>query len=58
MLYLTMIAQSAKQRTAERGAGLAEYALLLALIAVLCIGALGALQVGIDGTLRGVAGSL
>ncbi len=36
----------------ERGAGLAEYGLLLALVALLCIGALGALQVGIDGALR------
>ncbi len=33
MLYLTFLTQSAK----ERGAGLAEYALLLALIAVIAI---------------------
>ncbi|MFW2381981.1 MAG: Flp family type IVb pilin [Acidimicrobiales bacterium] len=54
MLYLTFLTKTAK----ERGAGLAEYALLLALIAVLCIGALGALQVGIDTTLRNVAAQL
>lgn len=33
---------------AESGQGLAEYALILALIAVVCIGALGALGIGIS----------
>ncbi len=42
----------------EQGQTLAEYGLILALIAVLCVGALGVLQVGIDGVLTGVAGAL
>lgn len=45
-------------RDKEEGQGLAEYGLILALIAVLCVGALGALKGGIDGTLRSVAGQL
>jgi Flp pilus assembly pilin Flp len=35
------------ERSAEAGQGLAEYALILALIAAVCIGALGAMGVGI-----------
>ena len=42
----------------EKGAGLAEYALLLALIAILCIAALGTLQTAISTTLTTIAGSL
>lgn len=39
----------------EAGQGLAEYALILALVAVLCAGALSALQVGIGGALNTAA---
>jgi pilus assembly protein Flp/PilA len=42
----------------ERGAGLAEYALLLALIAVVCVAALTALGAAISGTLTAITGSL
>jgi pilus assembly protein Flp/PilA len=42
----------------ERGQTLAEYALILALIAVLCIGALTALQGGISGTLGSITAKL
>ncbi len=35
-------------RSAEAGQGLAEYALILAFIAIVCIGALSALGVGIS----------
>lgn len=38
------------RKTDEAGQGLAEYALILALIAVLCIGALGALGGAISGS--------
>lgn len=42
----------------ERGQALAEYGLLLALIAVVCIVALGALGLAIAGTLDSITGSL
>ena len=42
----------------EEGQGLAEYGLILALIAVVCIGALTALGTGISGTLGQITGSL
>lgn len=42
----------------EEGQGLAEYGLILALIAVVCIGALGALGTGIGTTLGSITGSL
>ena len=42
----------------EEGQGLAEYGLILALIAVVCIAALTALGGGIAGTLGTVTGSL
>ena len=42
----------------EEGQGLAEYGLILALIAVVCIAALTALGGGIAGTLGAVTGSL
>ena len=42
----------------ERGAGLAEYALLLFLIAVACLGALGALSGAIQNVYNQVAGAL
>lgn len=42
----------------EEGQGLAEYGLILALIAVACLLALGALGTAIAGTLGSVTGSL
>ncbi len=42
----------------DRGAGLAEYALLLFLIAVACLGALGTLSGAIQGVYNQVAGAL
>ena len=43
---------------AEEGQGLAEYGLILALVAVLCVAALTALQGGISNTLNGLASKL
>ena len=45
-------------RHSEEGQGLAEYGLILALIAVVCIAALTALGTGISGALGSVTGSL
>ena len=42
----------------EEGQGLAEYGLILALVAVVCIGALSGLAGGINGTLGSVTGKL
>jgi pilus assembly protein Flp/PilA len=42
----------------EEGQGLAEYGLILALIAVVCIGALTALGGGIQGILGQLTGAL
>jgi len=42
----------------EDGQALAEYGLLLALIAVVCIAALGLLGLAISGTLSGLTGYL
>ena len=42
----------------EDGQALAEYGLLLALIAVVCIAALGFLGLAIAGTLSSITGSL
>ncbi len=47
-----------QSHTDEEGQGLAEYGLILALIAVVCIGALSALQVGIGGALGNVTAKL
>ena len=54
------ITTAVKLQTArdEEGQGLAEYGLILALIAVVCIGALTALGTGISGTLGQITGSL
>ena len=43
---------------AEDGQGLVEYALILGLVAVLCVGALGVLQVSVDENIRSVAAGL
>jgi len=45
-------------RTRERGQGLAEYALILALIAIFVIGAMTFLSGGIDRTLSTVSQAL
>jgi len=42
----------------RKGQGLAEYGLILALVAVLCVAALTALKGGINNTLNSVANSL
>ena len=47
----------AKARS-EQGAGLAEYALLLFLIAVVCVGALTVLGTTISGVFNNITGSL
>ena len=46
------------QLQSEKGQALAEYGLLLALIAVICLAALGALGLAIAGTLGSITGSL
>ena len=48
----------AKLNCDERGASMVEYGLLLALIAVVCIAALGFLGLAIAGTLSSITGSL
>lgn len=45
-------------RGGEDGQGLAEYGLILALVAVVCVGALTALQGGISNTLNSVTSNL
>lgn len=52
---LKMISRLVKD---EEGQGLAEYALILVLIAVAVIGALELLGGGIDGILKNIAGTL
>jgi pilus assembly protein Flp/PilA len=53
------IRQAVKYQTArEEGQGLAEYGLILALIAVVCIAALGVLGVGISAILQSVNAGL
>jgi pilus assembly protein Flp/PilA len=42
----------------EEGQGLVEYALIIALVAILLVGALGTLQTGIGGTFADIAGKL
>ncbi len=53
-----MTSKIAAWKGREDGQGLAEYGLILALIAVACILALTALGTGISGTLGSVTGSL
>jgi pilus assembly protein Flp/PilA len=54
MMIHTLVARLRDQR----GQTLGEYALVLALIAILCIGALTALQGGISGGLGSITASL
>jgi len=53
-----MIKKSAAWKSREEGQGLAEYGLILALIAVACIAALGFLGDGINSTLSSLTNSL
>ena len=55
---LNKVAAVQARNTNEEGQGLAEYGLILALIAVVCIIALTALGKGIGGALTSVTGSL
>ena len=57
-LYLNLVATLRQLTNREEGAGLAEYGLLLALIAVACVVALGDLGTALSDTLDSVAGSL
>ncbi|MEO6043575.1 MAG: Flp family type IVb pilin [Tepidiformaceae bacterium] len=47
-----------QSHTDEEGQGLAEYGLILALIAVVCIAALSGLAGGINGTLSSITAKL
>ncbi len=49
--YISMFCQD------EEGQGMAEYGLILALVAVALVGGFTALQGGIDGVLSGVTGA-
>jgi pilus assembly protein Flp/PilA len=42
----------------EEGQALVEYALILALVSVVAVGALTAIGTGVDGTLSGIAADL
>lgn len=53
-----LIKLSETQSRADEGQGLAEYGLILALIAVVCIVALEALAGGINGTLGSITAKL
>jgi pilus assembly protein Flp/PilA len=53
-----LLAATRKFAQAEEGASLVEYGLLLALIAVVCIGAVSALGGSISGMLSGLATSI
>jgi pilus assembly protein Flp/PilA len=55
---LKLYTAAKKLFTREEGASLVEYGLLVALIAVVCIGAVTALGLSIDGVLSSAAGSI
>jgi pilus assembly protein Flp/PilA len=57
-LNLWAMNKLAEIRSQEEGQGLVEYALIIALVAVLLVGALTALQGGISGTFSDITGSL
>jgi pilus assembly protein Flp/PilA len=52
------VARISERRDREDGQALAEYALILALVAVFCIGALTALGGSISGTLNSIASAI
>ncbi len=47
--YARLFTLAARLRDEQKGQGLAEYALILALVSVVLVASLGALNVGIDG---------
>lgn len=53
-----MIALQNMINESEEGQGLAEYGLILALVAVVCVVAVTALGTSISGTLTSIAGSI
>jgi pilus assembly protein Flp/PilA len=53
-----LLAGTKKSIQAEEGASLVEYGLLLALIAVVCIGAVSTLGLSISGMLSSLAGTI
>lgn len=53
-----ILARAAQYESLEEGQTMAEYGLILALVAVLCVAAFTALQGGIAGTLASVVASL
>ena len=55
---LSKVAAVQARNTNEEGQGLAEYGLILALIAVVCIIALRALGLGVQGQLQAVVAGL
>ena len=55
---MSKIANWLRRNDDEEGQSLAEYGLIIALIAVVCIGALTALGGGIGATLGSITGSL
>lgn len=57
MQYVAMMIESFMGREDE-GQGLVEYGLIIALIAVVCVGAVTALGTGVQGTLSGLSSSL
>lgn len=57
MQFVAMMIDSFRDREDE-GQGLVEYGLIIALIAVVCVGSLGLLGTGVNGTLSGITGSL
>ena len=59
MLHMsTILNRIAEKAKAEEGAGLAEYALLLFLIAVVCVGVLTTLGTTISGVFTNITGGL
>ncbi|OAI41976.1 hypothetical protein AYO38_03345 [bacterium SCGC AG-212-C10] len=55
---VTTLLKSRIKPSDEAGQGLAEYALILALVAVLCVTALGTLQTAIGSALTSMGGAL
>lgn len=47
-----------KVQNRERGQGLVEYALIIALVAILLVGALGLLKTQLSGVFSNISGSL
>ncbi len=56
LLWRAMCA-ALRWRNAESGQGLAEYALILGLVAILCVGALTTLQGGINNAYNSMVGA-